>query len=213
MGALLALAVAGCAGFRGGWQSVAYVGEVPPAVAAADEAGSATARPPLALPGLTLEVTLDNQLRTYDNQVMLFVVPMSVDPREAYPKNNVPGKTRVFVTVTAADDSFVFRPAAAQLGFAGKQVAGAAGFEFGMWDQDGKRVKSGGSWQHRPLGDSFALAEPGRRYYLSIDFDTPVPSPELKDITIDLSAALQSPRHPKLPLIRFAPVRWKEGYT
>jgi len=208
----LLLAVASCAGYRGGWRSVAYLGDTPPAPAA-DPIPAAPARTTLHVPGLQLDVELDNELRTYDTQVYLFALPLSVDPRKVYPKNHEPGRTRVFVTVTPQEPGFVFRPSQALLGIADKRITGSEGFEFGMWDRDGKRVREGGSWDHRPVGAEFVLAEAGRPYYLSISFATPVPSPESRDIAVDLARALTSPRHPPVPLIRFVPVRWKEGYT
>lgn len=63
------------------------------------------------------------------------------------------------------------------------------------------------------MGPELALAETGHRYYLSLDFATPVRSPESREITLDLSRAIASPRHRPVPLIRFAPMRWKEGHT
>jgi len=183
--------LAGCAGYRGGWESVPYVGDAPPARE-------------LALPGLKLAVQIDNRLRTYDTQVYLFVLPLSVDPREVYTQNHQPGKTRVFVSVTPEASGFVFEPTKATLTIGAQRFTGAEGFEFGKWD---------GKWEHRPVGAQFALHEPGRRYLLSIDFVAPAPSPESRDIVLDLSQALRSQAHPPLPLIRFAPVRWKEGYT
>ncbi len=44
----------------------------------------------------------------------------------------------------------------------------------------------------------------------------PVPSSDSDDIALDLSAALKDMGNagsPPLPLIRFAPVHWQEGYT
>jgi hypothetical protein len=169
--------------------------------------------PELSVPGLKLHVAIDNQLRTHDTQVYLFILPLSVDPRNVYTKNVEPGKTRVFVTVTPLTPGFVFRPTAAVLQVADKRVSGAAGYEFGMWDVEWKRVDRGGKWEHRPLASEYVLSEVGRRYYLSVDFATPVPSPESRAIALDLSQALKSSNVPALPLIRFAPVRWKEGYT
>lgn len=193
-GVVLAVALlAGCAGYRGGWESAPYIGDAPPAEAQE-----------LALPGLKLHVELDNRLRTYDTQVYLFALPLSVDPRQVYTQNHRPGKTRVFVTVTPEHGGFVFEPTKARLSIGERHFAGAEGFEFGKWD---------GKWAHRPLGAHLTLENGGRRYLLSIDFDTPAPSPESRDIVLDLSHALKSKAHPALPLIRFAPVRWKEGYT
>lgn len=206
--------VGGCAGFRGGWMSIAYLGDSPPAVPVEPLSGPALhQRPTLRVPGLELQVELDNEMRTYDNQVVLFVVPTSVDPRKTYSKNVAPGKTRVFVTVTAAEAGFVFRPGLAELGIGTQRHTGIAGFDFGQWNAAGERVAQGGTWEHRAIGEEFVLAEPGRRYHLSIDFATPTPSPESPDIRIDLSRALASPRQPPLPVIRFAPRRWKQGYT
>jgi hypothetical protein len=211
---LLVCFLASCAGYRGGWESVAYIGDTPPA-ALSEAALQDNVRnlPDLSVSGLKLRVTIDNQLRTYDTQVYLFAVPASIDPRHAYPKNHVPGMTRVYVDVTPQVPGFVFRPSAATLRVAGKQFAGAAGFEFGMWDDKWNRVAQGGRWEHRPIASDLVLSEVGRRYLLSIDFATPVPSPESRDIVLDLSHALASAAAPALPPIRFAPVRWKEGYT
>lgn len=210
----LALLLCACAGYRGGWESVAYIGQPPPAPAANAEAEpSPGKRPALSSPGLALEISIDNQLRTYDTQVYLFVLPLSIDPRRVYPKNNVPGTTRVHVTVTPSEPGFVFQPALAVLKVGEQHFAGSAGFEFGMWNREGARVREGGSWDHRAVGPHFPLSEPGRKYLLSIDFPTPVPSPESPDISLDLSRALASSRHPPVPLIRFMPMRWKQGYT
>ena len=202
----------GCAGFRGGWESVAYLGESPPAADAPAE-GRARTPPELDVPGLKLRVTIDNELRTYDTQVYLFALPLSIDPRDVHVKNVESGKTRVFVTATPEAPGFVFRPAAAVLQVGAERFRGAAGFEFDRWDEAWNRVEEGGRWDHRPVDGAFTLSEAGRRYYLSIDFATPLPSPESPDIAVDLSQARRSAMWPPLPLIRFAPVRWKEGYT
>lgn len=209
---LLLLGLVGCAGFRGGWESFAYLGDTPP-----DTRGLAELpefrRPPLEVPGLELAVTIDNQLRTYDTHLYLFVLPLYVSPREVYRNNRTPGRTRVYITVTPRVPGFVFRPEQAVLGFAGQRFTGSAGFEFGQWDSQGNPVARGGRWEHRSRQSGLVLGEVGRRYLLSIDFDTPVPSPELRDITVDLSQALSAPGQPRLPLIRFVPLRWKQGYT
>lgn len=84
-----------------------------------------------------------------------------------------------------------------------------------MWDK-GQLVESGGRWEHRDVGAEFALTTSGTRYLLSLEFDVPVPSPESHGVMLDLSSALrdvQNFRDSPLPPIRFAPVRWSEGYT
>lgn len=209
---LLLLGLAGCAGFRGGWESFAYLGDTPP-----DTRGLAElpefSRPPLVASGLELAVTLDNSLRTYDTHLYLFVLPLYFSPRPVYFDNRTPGRTRVYITVTPRVPGFVFRPQQAVLGFANRRFTGSAGFEFAQWDAQGKAATQAGRWEHQPRQEGFVLGEVGRRYLLSIDFATPVPSPELHDITVDLSQALSAPDQPPLPPIRFVPLRWKQGYT
>lgn len=205
---------AGCAGYRGGWESVAYIGDTPP-VAESDPQSSERGlnRRELVVPGVKLRVSIDNLLRTYDTQVYFFVVPLSFDPREVHSQNHEPGKTRVFVNVTPDAPGFVFRPAEAWLEIDGKRYAPVRGFRFGMWDEQGRLVEKGGKYDHREITGELALAEVGKRYLLSLVFDVPVPSPESRGIALDLSGALRDAARPPLPLIRFAPVRWKEGYT
>lgn len=207
------LFLAACAGFRGGWESLPYVGDPPPQPAESRTPYEAQRRSELSLPGLTLGVSINNQLRTYDTQVYLYALPLSIDPRDVYSRTIEPGKTRVSLRVIVHDTSFVFRPKLAVLRVADQQASGAAGFQFGRWDEAGNRVGSGGKWGYQPVDDEFALTEIDRAYFLSIDFPLSVPPPESPKISLDLSTALQSPSRPPVPLIHFLPVRWKEGYT
>ena len=79
---LLACMQTGCAGFRGGWESVAYIGDAPPSpIEPATSAYERNQRPPLSLPGMSLRVSIDNRVRDYDTQVWFFAVPVKVDPR------------------------------------------------------------------------------------------------------------------------------------
>jgi len=208
------LLAAGCAGYRGGWESVAYIG-TPPNASSLDSMSRVVPRQPpeLRVPGLALRVAINNQLRTYDTKVYLFILPLSYDPRRVYANDPAPGRTRVFVTVTPATTGFVFRPSAAVLQVAGQRLAGAAGFEFGQWDDAWRRAGSGARWGYRPIVSEDSLLDVGRRYYLSIDFEVPVPSPRSPDIVLDLSGALRSASEPPVPLIRFLPGRWRAGYT
>ncbi len=99
-------------------------------------------------------------------------------------------------------------------------TTGCAGFrvdwESIAYTEQGRMDDNGGKWEHRDVGTELALAGPGIRYLLSLDFDVPVPAPESSDIALDLSNALKDMGNAgsePLPLIRFAPIRWKEGYT
>jgi hypothetical protein len=202
----VAAPLTGCAGFRGGWESVAYIGDTPPA----DLKGPSS---PFELPGVSLRVTINNRLRTGDTQVMLYVVPMSIDPRDVYAQSPVPGRTRVFLDTTPRASGWLFRPRAAVLSFGGARHGADTGHEFAQWDNDGQRVDRGGHYDHHPVVGERALADVGRPYLLSMDFPVSVPDPRSRDIVLDIAQCLVAASRPALPLIRFAPGRWEEGYT
>jgi hypothetical protein len=210
----IALALAACAGYRGGWESLPYIGDTPPtAIAQSRTPFEADTRATLNLPGLELRVAIDNSLQTYDTQVYLYVLPLSIDPREKHSRSSQPGKTRIRLRAVASDAGFVFNPSLAVLNVAGTPYSGVAGFEFGRWDANGNPDARAGIWGHQPRQDGFRLSQPAHPYLLAVDFNAPLPPPQSSEISLDLSRALASRSQPALPLIRFAPVRWKEGYT
>lgn len=206
------LTLGGCAGIRGGWESLPYIGPVAPTALPESVQGTAV-RLPLELPGVKLDIALDNRLRTYDTQVYLFALPLSADLGNTFDKNNDPRKTRLFLHITAAEPGVVFRPAQTVLSVGSQRFAPIAALESGRWNAERQRVTTDGTWQQRPVAPELALGEVGRKYYLSIDFETPPPAPASADISLDLSRALIVPGRAAPPLIRFAPVRWKQGYT
>lgn len=210
---LLAAALAGCAGYRGGWDSVPYVGDTPPVLEPARTAFEARQRRELALPGLRLGVDLNNQTRTHDTQVMLVAVPVSVDPRTVPVQPAQPGRTRVSLLLSPLAGPVTVRPKQARLSVGGRVSTAAGGNQFGMWDAQGRLVDSGGRWEHRPLGEEATFAPRDRAWVLNLDFAVTTPSPESRDVVLDLSQAVVVPGQPALPPIRFTPVRWKEGYT
>jgi hypothetical protein len=197
--------LAACAGFRGGWESVAYLGEQPPATPSANA--------PFELPGLSLRVTLHNRLRTSDTQVMLFVVPVSIDPRRVPSQGPEPGRTRLYLNATPTVAGWLFRSAGAVLSFDGKRFVSDAGWMFGQWDEQGRRVERGGRYDHKRVDDSLRLDGIGHLHLLSIDFPTPPPDPQRRDIVLDLGPTLRAEALPAVPTIRFQPARWDEGYT
>lgn len=209
----LAAVSTGCAGYRGGWESVPYLGETPPVRSGSRTPYEARKLSEITLPGMTLGVSINNRLRTYDTQVYLFVLPLSVDPRNVQTEHVEAGKTRINLRISDMTTDWNFRPRRARLTVGTQVVEGVAGFEFAMWDAQGRKVDSGGHWEHRATGDETVLVRQGDVHLVSIDFPVSLPSPEGRDISLDLSEALTSPPLPGIPVIRFAPIRWKEGYT
>ncbi len=212
VGLALALSLAACAGYRGGWASVPYTGAVPPHPTELPESVRLYTLEEVKVPGMRLRVSLNNRLRTYDYQVWFFAVPVSGDPRDVL-LGDQDGRTRVYLSVTPQAPGFVLRSAAARLEIDGRVYHPVAARRFGQFDAAGNVVERGGRWQYVELGPEFALSQPGTQYALSLGFDVPVPNAETAKISLDLSEALRDPAQPPLPLIRFQPVRWREGYT
>ena len=207
-----AVSLAGCAGYRGGWASVPYTGDRAPHPTDLPESARLFDLEEVKVPGTRLRVSLNNRLRSYDYQVWFAVVPVSGDPRDAL-LGDQDGKTRVYLSVTPQTAGFVFRGRAAKLEIDGRVYMPIAARRFGQFDAAGNVVERGGKWQYVELGPEFALTQPGTIYGLSLVFDVPVPAAETAKISIDLSEALRDPALPPMPLIRFQPVRWREGYT
>lgn len=205
--------VCACAGFRGGWESVPFAEDAPPPPKTAETPFESRERMKLRLDGVTLEVVLENQIRTYDTQVYLFILPLSVDPRTVRTTPVIPGRTRVRITVSDMRDSMIFQPELAELTVGDRAVRAVSGHEFGMWDTLGQRVASGGKWDDRAIDTRLVLEDRTRRHLLRLDFPVDAPSPEMRGIMLDLSKALTAPGRPPLPRIHFAPGRWKHGYT
>lgn len=207
-----ALAASGCYGYRGGWRSEAFVG-TPPAAPARTAGPAHVFDAPLALPGVTIGVEIDNDLRTYDGQYYFGFVPLGWQPRDVYLRNHDPRRTQVRLLVTPGETAWTFDPSRARLSFAGRSHAAVAGSELVQWDAQGREVGTPGRREQRAVAAPVALAARGKPHYLWLTFDTPTPAPTLTDIELDLSQALSSPAHPPLPPIRFVPRRWRVGYT
>lgn len=208
----VALLLAACAGYRGGWASVPYTGAVPPHPTELPESVRLFTLEEVKVPGMQLRVSLNNRLRTYDYQVWFFAVPVSGDARDVL-LGDQDGRTRVYLSVTPQVPGFVLRSAAVRLEIDGRVYDPVAARRFGQFDAAGNIVERGGKWQYVELGPEFALSRVGQLYALSLVFDAPVPNAETAKISLDLSDALRDPAGPPLPLIRFQPVRWREGYT
>jgi hypothetical protein len=206
----MSLLVTGCAGYRQGWRSVAYVGDAPPSLPA--DRGSA-APSELVLPGMRLSIEIGNREQSSDVAFILLPVPVSLDPRTQRLGDVMPGRTRVYLAITAESARWQFHPTRASLVVGSQNVSGVSGQTFGQWNDAGERVAQGGRWAHLPIADGFSFGPGDGRISLSIDFPIEAPSAQRDDIALDLARALVAPGLPPLPRVRFAPQRWREGYT
>jgi len=206
------LLLSGCAGFRGGWESMPYVGEVPPEPSTARSTHESVARRELRLPGVTLNVHLRNADRDWDTQVVLFVVPVMIDPRTERHDVLVPGMTQVGLSVSALAAPAVLQARQARLVVDGRVTTASAALEFDRWNSEGRRSRTEGLWEHRPLPEPHRLTPGPGTHLLRLDFPVAAPDPQATGTVLDLSDALRIEGQPPLPLIRFRPQRWRGAY-
>jgi hypothetical protein len=201
------MSLSSCAGYRGGWESIPYIGDTPRAPSVFRTPYEAGRRAELLFPGLKIGINLHNQI--LDNRYEIYgVVPVSKSPSAEF-RNSLVKPERIWLSFEVREEGFVFRPRLAVLGGAGQSVSALAGYERGKYDLSGYQ---GGFWKEPKLiAEEYPLS--AGNYYLAVDFPSPVPGPQTPDITLDLSRALTAPGKAPIPLIRFLPVRWEEGYS
>ena len=199
--------LAGCAGYRSGEVSQAYVDATP----AVDPLvrGAPTW---LEIPGARVRVELGNEIQQREHQVMLFIVPVMVDPRDK-PLYPIEQGARLLVEISPAVHGASFRPEAVVLTVDGREyrasgVQRLAVFDPGEYPLDALRDAEPGN----PANLNYSLDKPGRHHQFWLRFDAPMPAPT-QGIGLDLSRALHLPGQPAVPPIRFRAVRWKQGYT
>ncbi len=177
-----------CAGFRGGEFSAPYVGDAGPPAETPSTPYERGQMQKLELPGLRLDVSLNNRIRTYDYGVMLFVIPMYVDFSDG---RDPAERLRVALGITPTLPGYRFDPARVGISVDGRRLAPVL-----------------------PAGEGAPqmLDNAGKTYYFRLPFDADLPSPD-STIILDLGEALQNPSQAPVPLIRFRKLRWSEGYT
>ena len=212
---MIFLAMTGCAGFRSGVASIPYVGEVEPTPAPPVTTYELHKLKDVQLPGVKLDISLNNTIRTSDLQTMLFVVPMSFDPRDK-PSFGETDRLMVRLTIIPGDSDFVFDPSGVTV-TVDEQAFSPTTTMLVNTAKLHAYLKSPSGHQYDPalssdLVDKKIALIKDKSYSLYIIFDCPVPIPE-RAIRLDIGRALLHPRLPDIPTIRFMKIRWKEGYT
>ena len=222
----IVLLTAGCGGWRSGVRSEPYVGAPPPERMPATK----TVR----LPGVQLDIELNNKIQTNDFASMLFVVPIHFDPREK-PSFKETDKLTVKLAIIPAEPGFVFDPSHARVTIDGKEFSSISTslFNHEKWRKDQSK-----KWDPSWLDDkekmkayweslTFVAEDPNlyqdlvekevtlaeKKYYsFTIVFDTPVPTPD-RGISLDIVLALRHPTLPAIPKINFMKVKWVMPYS
>jgi hypothetical protein len=196
-----------CAGYRGGWESIPYIGSPPPTPSVSRTNYERGERMRVALPGLSLEVMLNNMSLDSDTLVYAYVIPVPA-PSAGTP-SDAPKKAKVTLFITPREEGYVFRPLLATLSVGGQTASALGGYTDAKFIgfKDGKAVHAA----PQRVADESPLSS-GKSYIYDVEFPLPVPSPQAPDVALDLSRALQAPGQPTIPLIRFLPVRWGNWY-
>ncbi|MBS7661484.1 hypothetical protein I0D00_05905 [Pseudomonas lalucatii] len=203
---LFCVLLAGCAGYRSGEVSRAYVEMPPPAEAIARGTPNW-----LQVPGARLRVELRNEVQRREHQVVLFIVPVMIDPRDR-PLYSQDQGARLLLEISAAEAAH-FRPEHAVLWIDGQAYRPSGVQRLTVFDPGRQPLTPLREVEERaPAGLSYSLDRAGRHYQFWLRFAAPMPAPK-QAIRLDLSAALQLRGQPPVPPIRFRPVPWKQGYT
>jgi hypothetical protein len=207
------LTLSGCGGFRSGFASVPYIGDVEPI---SEEKFFEFYDYSLALPGIKLFADINNRIRTRDIAVMLFVVPISIDLiNKPYYKDT--DRMKITLKIIPTEPGFDFKPSEVTAAVDGQSLNPAITY---LQDTE-KRVEFWKSSDGRTLSDYDKLSSvidkempliKDKYYTFDMIFDRPVPTPD-KTITLNIGKALTHPQHPTIPKIRFKKIRWKQSYT
>jgi hypothetical protein len=220
---LTLLLLSGCGGFRGGIESVPYVGTTGPQESAAHPAWPHE----VTLPDVTLRLSLNNAIQTYQYEVMLYVIPTYLNFWDEFRNRNAES-LELMVQVTARDMPVTFDPRQLLLTVGGKEVQPK-----GVWVNNRERERQviedfvkarrqalpnhtpvtprASEWRDAAT-DPAALRpmEQSPRYI--VIFPLPLVSPE-EDLALDINRALLEPRHSQIPPIHFKSMPWSEGYS
>ncbi|WP_439859281.1 hypothetical protein [Pseudomonas sp. MBLB4136] len=199
--------LAGCAGYRYGEVSHAYL-EPAPAVATVVRGRQNW----LEVPGARVRVELGNEVQHSEHQVILFIVPVMYDPIDK-PLYQAGRGARLLLEISPQAGAAGFRPEQVVLSIDGREhrpagVQQLVAFDPGQYPLEGVRDAE----ERAPAGLDYPLQRAGRHYQFWLRFDAPMPAPS-QDIRLDLSRALRVPGQPAVPPIRFRVVPWKQSYT
>ncbi len=203
----ICFSLSSCAGYRGGWENIPYIGTPPPTPSVTRTNYEAGKRQELALPGLRLSVRLNNPSLDSDTLVYAYVIPVPA-PSVGTP-SDAPKKAKVTLFITPREEGYVFQPLLATLSVGGQTASALGEYTDARFIGFKDRVAVHADPQR--IADESPLST-GKSYIFDVEFPLPAPSPQAPDVALDLPRALQAPGQPTIPLIRFLPVRWGNWY-
>ena len=217
------LLLSGCGGFRGGIESVPYAGDIEP-----QETSTYRPRPrEVILPGLTLHLSLNNKVQTYQYEVMLYVLPTYLNFRDEF-QHREAENLECTLQIMAHDSGVTIDPGQLVLHVDGRALRPTA-----VWVNNRERERKildayikarhqGATDRPLPVPhpaqwrDAVAAPVTVRPREQSprfiVTFPVPLQSPE-RTLSLDVGRAIGEPGLFNLPLIQFESMRWSEGYS
>lgn len=215
--------LSGCAGFRGGIESVPYAGDIEPQQ-------TSTTRPwehEITLPGLSLHLSLHNTVRTYQYEVMLYVIPTYLNFWDEFQHRDAESLD-LTLQITAHDSGVTIDPRHLVLTVDDKEFRPTAVWVNNL-ERESQVIDAYVKARHQAPPDqppliprssewrdavtTPAMVRPGDKSpRFIVAFPAPLPSPE-RTLSLNLSPAIGKTIPFDKPLIRFKPMRWSEGYS
>ena len=220
---LALLLLSGCGGFRGGIESVPYVGEAVPL----GSASLRTALREIPLSGMTVAVSLNNGLQTYQYEVMLYVIPTYLNFRDEFQHRDAKN-LELTLQITAHNSGVTIDPRQLVLAVDGKELRPTA-----IWVNNREQerqvidtyvaarqqapsdhpppVPRAAEWRTRVTAPAMVLPhEKSPRFIVVLPLQLVPPQREL---SLNVNPAIVEPAGSDHSLIRFMPQRWSEGYS
>lgn len=220
---LVLLLLSGCGGFRGGIESVPYI----------DESESQQIRAhhswphEVILPGFTVHLSLNNTVRTYQYEVMLYIIPTYVNLWDEFQHRDAES-LELTLQITAHDSGVTIDPRQVILHVDDKDFRSTA-----VWVNNLARerqvidayvkahnqsprdhpppIPRSSEWRDAVTAPvTVRRGEESPRFLVT--FPVPLLSPE-RTLSLDLTPAISEPPLSGFPLIRFKLMRWSEGYS
>jgi len=218
---LALLLLSGCGGFRGGIESVPYVGDIKPQQTSTHQPHEIT------LPGLTFHLSLNNTVRTYQYEVMLFIIPIYLNFWDEFQHRDAES-LELTLQITAHDSDVTIDPRQLVLTVDGKEFSTSA-----VWVNNLERerqvidayvkarfqsqtnhppsVPRSSEWRDA-VTTSVTLLPGEQSPRFIVQFPVPLPSPTSM-LSLEINQALINFSHSPLPVIQFKSLPWAEGYS
>ncbi len=220
---LVLFALSGCGGFRGGIESVPCLGACLPI----ESTEHRSALHEVALPEISLSVSLNNRLRTYQYEVMLYVIPTYLNFWDEFQHRDAES-LELTLQVTAHDADVTIDPRQLVLTVDGQALRPSA-----VWVNNRERerhviaaylsarrrapsdppppIPRAAEWRDAVTAPvTVHRREQSPRFI--VVFPTPLTSPD-RPLSLSVSPAIGGPLSFDVPLIHFQPRRWSESYS